>query len=81
MIKIKAYRLTATQIQVDIDYDYDGVVFVETASANQNTILGADEDGVKSWVIGKVAGFRNAKLQAVADALLTPLLNVDLEAM
>ena len=81
MIKIKAFRLTATQIQVDIEYDYDGAGFVETASANQNTILGADEAAVKAWVIDKVDGFRNSKLQAVADALLTPLIDVDLEAI
>jgi len=81
MIKIKAFRLTATQIQVDIEYDYGGEVYVETASANQNTLLGVDVETIKAWTVNKVAGFRSNKLQSVADALLNPLIDVDLEAV
>ena len=79
MIKIISKSYQSDEIKVTIEFDLGGTTYSRDVEAQISQVLNMSVEQIKTWVINFVINRRGVLQIEAINALLDPLINVDLE--
>jgi len=80
LIKITSWAFQGDNVSVSVTYDLQASEYTFDVTQSMAIVLSYDEEQIKTWLTNNVANRRGQQLRDQVGTLLTPLVDVDIEA-